>query len=166
MSSIAQQVHEIASTDALVLEWVEGDTDRLRGHPTLSPDADVDGMTAPWAALKFNARVPAGVITSGLSVSDTAQAGEWEWWLYDDKQAGYARLWPLADALIASYASYFNTPDSLTGGRARLFDSDTGASVWGVQVGLPSGELADPLTTQRMLRVRWTYRTRYARPWN
>jgi hypothetical protein len=167
MTSIRQQVHEIVSTDSLVLALVGAGADGLLGHPVSSPDTDVAPLpTAPWGALKWNALVPAGIATSFVSTSDTVRAGEWEWWIYDTKQAGYGRLDALADALIASYATYFNSPDALTGERARLFDSGSLASVWGVKVGLASGELADPNTDQRLIRVRWSYRTRYATSWN
>lgn len=164
MTSIRQQLHEIASQDAAVLALVGNDATRLRGHPISTPDTDVAPLPdAPWGAFKLDARVAAGVVDSLLSVSTTARAGEFAWWLYDNKQAGYGRLDDLAAALIFAYADFFNTPDTLTFQRSRLFDGDTGESVFGVQVGLVSAELADPLTDQRLLRIRWAYRTRYAR---
>lgn len=167
MTTIRQQVWEIAAADGVVLGLLANDATRLRGHPISSPDTDIaPPSVAPWGALKFGALVPAGVFTSFTSSSDTARAGEWEWWLYDNKQAGYARLDALKDALIAAYAAFFTTPDALTGQRARLFDETSGESVWGVKVGLASGELADPNTDQRLIRIRWSYRTRYARTWN
>ncbi len=164
MTSIRQQLHEIASQDATVLGLVDNDGTRLRGHPVSTPDTDIAPLPdAPWAAFKLDARVSAGIVDSFLSVSATTRAGEFAWWLYDDKQAGYGRLDDLAAAFIFAYADFFNTPDALTFHRSRLFDGDTGESVFGVQVGLVSAELADPLTDQRILRIRWAYRTRYAR---
>ncbi len=164
MTSIRQQLHEIASQDATVLGLVDNDATRLRGHPVSTPDTDIAPLPdAPWGAFKLDARVAAGIITSFTSVNATIRGGEFAWWIYDEKQAGYGRLDDLAAALIFAYADFFNTPDALTFHRARLFDGDTGESVFGVQVGLVSNELADPLTDQRILRIRWTYRTRYAR---
>lgn len=164
MTTIRQQLHEIASQDSLVLGLVANDPARLRGHPVSTPDTDLAPLPdAPWGAFKLDAQTPAGVVTSFISASTTVRAGEFAWWLYDDKQAGYARLDDLATALIQAYAAFFNTPDALTFSRARLFDADSGASVFGVQVGLVSNEMADPLTDQRLVRVRWSYRTRYAR---
>lgn len=164
MTTIRQQLHEIASQDATVLALVDNDATRLRGHPISTPDTDQEPLPdAPWAAFKLNARVPAGIVSSDISRTSTIRAGEWEWWVYDTKQAGYDRLDQMVEALIAAYGSFFNTPDALTFSRARLFDAATGESVYGVEVGLASGELADPLTDQRLLRVRWAYRTHYAR---
>ena len=155
MTSIREQIYQVAAADTGiggVVGMLEDAAAGLRGGESSPPPP---AGNAPWAYLRLDAQVPWQPWPERLAPQGTL-GGLFQWWLYDDERAGYARLRVIGSRLRLLYGPpRFNETVWL--------DPATGEDVYALQWAGYSAETADPESGQLLLVANWQYRMAYRR---